>query len=156
MKVTKTSPFTGNTHTLEIPCSPEQYNKWIAGEGLIQNIMPEVPAELREFLMTGITPEEWDKFIGPGEEELDYDQEIELPSDSKVFKHEREDCDYENGCSICISDDPVEAVQTVIGSIVDLLRPDPWKENESDSETTTFDPYNSIRGEVADQMRMGM
>ena len=45
--------------------------------------MPDVPAELREFLMTGITPEEWDKYIGT--EELDYDQVVELPSDSLVF-----------------------------------------------------------------------
>ena len=86
VKVSKTSPFTGNTHTLEIPCTSEQLERWLAGEGVIQEIMPDVPAELREFLMTGITPEEWDKFIGPGEEDLDYDKEIELPSDSPVLK----------------------------------------------------------------------
>lgn len=84
IKVTKTSPFTGNTHTLEIPCTVEQLERWKSGEGLIQNIMPDVPSELREFLMTGITPEEWDKFIGDVDE-LDYDQEVQLPSDSKVF-----------------------------------------------------------------------
>lgn len=85
IKVTKTSPFTGNTHTLEIPCTVEQLERFARGEGLIQNIMPDVPSELREFLMTGITPEEWDKFLGPDIEDLDYDQEVQLPSDSNVF-----------------------------------------------------------------------
>lgn len=68
IRVTKTSPFSGDVHTLEIPCTTEQYTLWRAGTGMIQDIMPEVPAELREFLMTGITPEEWDKYIGPGDE----------------------------------------------------------------------------------------
>lgn len=97
IKVTKTSPFTGNTHTLEIPCTVEQLERWKSGEGLIQNIMPDVPSELREFLMTGITPEEWDKFSGQriadlfGDvDELDYDQEVELPSDSSVFRKDDE------------------------------------------------------------------
>lgn len=89
IKVTKTSPFTGNTHTLEIPCTVEQLERFARGEGLIQNIMPDVPSELREFLMTGITPEEWDKFIGDVDE-LDYDQEVELPSDSSVFRKDDE------------------------------------------------------------------
>ena len=88
IRVTKTSPFTGNTHTLEIPCSAEQLDAWRNGGANIQEIMPDVPAELREFLMTGITPEEWDKFIGT--EDLDYDQIIELPSDSKVFRSDDE------------------------------------------------------------------
>ena len=73
--VTKTSPFTGNAHTLEIPCSPEQYYAWIKGEGLIQQIMPDVPAELREFLITGVTPEEWDKYIGSEVDEIHEDDE---------------------------------------------------------------------------------
>mgnify|MGYP003544883365 FL=1 len=46
---------------------------------MIQEIMPDVPAELREFLMTGITPEEWDKFLGPETDMLDYDMEVEVP-----------------------------------------------------------------------------
>lgn len=85
IEVSKRSPFSGDLHTLEIPCTKQQLDDWRAGKGAIQNIMPDVPAEIREFLMTGITPEEWDKYIGPGEEEIDYDQEIELPSESKVF-----------------------------------------------------------------------
>ncbi len=60
MKVTKTSPFTGKETTLEIPGLTEQMlNDWKGGM-LIQRAMPGIRAEHREFLMTGITPEEWD------------------------------------------------------------------------------------------------
>ena len=38
----------------------EQLDAWQAG-GLIQNIMPDLSAGQREFLMTGITDEEWDE-----------------------------------------------------------------------------------------------
>ncbi len=68
MKVTKVSPLTGNTHTLEVPCTPEQLDMWRNGGGHIQNVMPNVPAPMREFLMTGITPDEWDQYIGDEEE----------------------------------------------------------------------------------------
>lgn len=69
IKVTKTSPFTGNTHTLEIDCTAEQLQDWLDGKGSIQNVMPETPAGQREFLMTGITTEEWNKYIGSGDDE---------------------------------------------------------------------------------------
>jgi|TARA_B100000424_G_scaffold47347_1_gene32922 hypothetical protein len=46
-------------HTREIPVTQEQIDAWKSGE-LIQNAMPNISADDREFLMTGITPEEWD------------------------------------------------------------------------------------------------
>ena len=60
MKITRTSPFSGEVNTLEVPCTEEQFNAWRNGTS-IQRAMPNVPAELREFLMTGITPEEWNE-----------------------------------------------------------------------------------------------
>jgi hypothetical protein len=33
--------------------------KWRDGRGLIQDCLPYLSADEREFLMTGITPEEW-------------------------------------------------------------------------------------------------
>lgn len=59
MLITKRSPLTGKTNTLEVPCTPEQIEAWDNGT-LIQEAMPNVPAPLREFLMSGITPDEWD------------------------------------------------------------------------------------------------
>ncbi len=64
MKITRTSPITGITHTLEVDCAPEQLAAWESGV-LIQDAMPDVPAPLREFLMTGISPEEWTEMFGP-------------------------------------------------------------------------------------------
>ena len=59
MKITKTSPFSGNTNVMEIDVTQEQIALWESGT-LIQNAMPNLSADEREFIMTGITPEEWD------------------------------------------------------------------------------------------------
>lgn len=58
MLITKTSMISGKTNTREIAVTEEQIARWKGGE-LIQNAMPNVNADDREFLMTGITPEEW-------------------------------------------------------------------------------------------------
>ena len=49
IKVTKASMLTGKKHTLEIPCDTTQLNEWLRGTKSIQEAMPNVPAELREF-----------------------------------------------------------------------------------------------------------
>ena len=59
MLITKTSPFSGNTNSMEIEVTQEQLSSWESGV-LIQNAMPNLSADEREFIMTGITPEEWD------------------------------------------------------------------------------------------------
>jgi len=55
------------TKELEMSCSPEELiagiDRWKAG-GYIQDIFPHLPAGEREFLMTGITPAEWDEIFG--------------------------------------------------------------------------------------------
>lgn len=58
MKITRISPFTGQRNTIEVNCTEKEYDSWLAGE-LIQNAMPNVSPEHREFILTGITPEEW-------------------------------------------------------------------------------------------------
>jgi hypothetical protein len=59
MKITRTDPFTGEAHTLDIGVSIEQLNLWKSGV-LIQDAMPNIEPEDREFIKTGITPESWD------------------------------------------------------------------------------------------------
>lgn len=59
MKITKTSSLTQKVHTMEVPCTQTQLDNFNAGMH-IQNAMPNVSAELREFVLSGITPEEWD------------------------------------------------------------------------------------------------
>ena len=68
MKITKVSLISGKEHTLEIPVTIEQLAKWQMG-GLIQNVMPHLPPHQREFLMTGITEEEWNELFKESEED---------------------------------------------------------------------------------------
>lgn len=63
MQITRKSMFTGAINTMDIPCTQEQLDRWAAGEK-IQNVMPEISPEHREFIMTGTTPEEWNAVFG--------------------------------------------------------------------------------------------
>jgi len=64
MKITRKSMFTGKVQTMDIDVTQEQLDAFFKGGALIQNAMPNVPPELREFIMTGVTPEEWDVVFG--------------------------------------------------------------------------------------------
>ena len=63
MKITKKSPYSGLTVSLEIDVTPEQIENWKSGM-LIQNAMPHLSADDREFIQTGLTPEEWEEIYG--------------------------------------------------------------------------------------------
>ena len=66
MIVTMESKMTGKVNYMDIPVATERLNAFFNEErkGLIQNIFPELNAAQREFLMTGMTPEEWDAVFG--------------------------------------------------------------------------------------------
>ena len=59
MQITRISMFTNKVHTMDINVTQEQIALWESGT-LIQNAMPNLSADEREFIKTGITPEEWD------------------------------------------------------------------------------------------------
>lgn len=65
MKITKKSMITGDTHTLDINVTEEQLRAWQGGM-LIQQAMPNLTPDEREFIMTGITPEEWNNTFTEG------------------------------------------------------------------------------------------
>lgn len=44
-----------------------RFNRWATMGFKIQDAFPFSSAETREFIMTGITPEAWEKAFGPGE-----------------------------------------------------------------------------------------
>jgi hypothetical protein len=67
MKITRTSSLTGITRTKEIDVTIAQILAWEEGE-LIQNAMPHLSADDREFVKTGITGEEWDQLFGGAED----------------------------------------------------------------------------------------
>ena len=74
MLITRKSPFTGQVTSLEVPVTTAQLAAWQAGEP-IQLAMTNVPAELREFIMTGITPQEWNSLFGDDPDDLDDDDD---------------------------------------------------------------------------------
>lgn len=61
MKVARRSPFSGKMHEMELDITVEQWERYRAGGGYIQDIFPNLSDDEREFIKTGITPEEWDK-----------------------------------------------------------------------------------------------
>ncbi len=67
MEITRTSMFSGIERTLDLPVTPEQVSAWEGGT-LIQTAMPELSADQREFVMTGVTAEEWAEEFGDSEE----------------------------------------------------------------------------------------
>lgn len=63
MLVTRTSPFTGKVHSMEIDVTEEQVLRYNQGE-LIQRAFPHLTPDEREFIKTGITPQEWEETFG--------------------------------------------------------------------------------------------
>ena len=62
MLIAKTSSLTSRTHEMEIDVSDKQLALWMEG-ALIQDVMPNLSPDEREFLMTGITPAEWNEMF---------------------------------------------------------------------------------------------
>lgn len=60
MLITRTSPFSGRNRSRDIPITAEQLEAWQNGT-LIQHAMPHLDADQREFILTGITDDEWDE-----------------------------------------------------------------------------------------------
>jgi len=58
MMVVRISQASGATNRMEIDVTPEQIHRWQNGE-LIQDAMPDLTLDEREFIMTGTTAEEW-------------------------------------------------------------------------------------------------
>ncbi len=64
MKITRISLFTNLTHTREIDITPVQLEAWETGTH-IQVAAPHLNPDDREFVMTGVTPEEWGEVMEP-------------------------------------------------------------------------------------------
>ena len=67
MEITKQCMLTGDTNTMDVPVTQDQLDDWTNGM-LIQEAMPNLTAEHREFIMTGTTPEVWTKNFSEVEE----------------------------------------------------------------------------------------
>jgi len=71
MQITKKSILTGEEHTMEIKITPEELKRVENRRELglkIQNIVPFLSPDEREFLMNGITKKESDFYFGKCED----------------------------------------------------------------------------------------
>jgi hypothetical protein len=48
---------------MELPITQSQLDAWVDGE-LIQNVMPHLSVDEREFIISGVTPAEWNSMFG--------------------------------------------------------------------------------------------
>jgi hypothetical protein len=62
MLIEKKSMFTGITRTLELDVTAEEFENWQSGM-LIQDAMPRLTLDEREYIITGVLPHEWDEFM---------------------------------------------------------------------------------------------
>jgi len=67
MKIVQVSPLTGKGNTMDIDVTMDQFVIWHRGTP-IQEAMPHLSPDEREFLMTGYTPEDWVAMFGTDED----------------------------------------------------------------------------------------
>jgi endo-1,4-beta-mannosidase len=73
LEVTKKSMLSGKAHSMELDITQEQLDRWESvDKQLVQVAFPNLSSSEREFLMTGITPTEWNEEFG--DEEDDHDE----------------------------------------------------------------------------------
>lgn len=63
MNVIKRSQYSGLMHSMELDITEEQLRQFESGQGLIQDIFPNLGPDEREFLKTGITSAEWEELF---------------------------------------------------------------------------------------------
>ena len=69
MLITRKSSYSGIERTLDLNVNQEQIDAWQNG-ALIQNVMPQLSPDEREFLITGITNSEWQEAFSNIDDEL--------------------------------------------------------------------------------------
>jgi len=70
IQVTRQSVLTRKINTMELPILQEHLDIYdTVGDILVQDAFPNLNAEQREFLLSGITPQEWKDTFGEDEDE---------------------------------------------------------------------------------------
>ena len=65
IQVTRQSVITKKINTMELPITQEHLDIYeTVGDMLIQDAFPNLNVEQREFLLSGITPQEWNDTFG--------------------------------------------------------------------------------------------
>jgi len=68
MLITRRSPLSGIENTMDLDIVPEQIELWHSGV-LIQDAMPHLTRAEREFIMTGLTENDWNLMMSDEEDE---------------------------------------------------------------------------------------
>ena len=68
MLISKVSAISNKMHTMDIDVTDEQLQDWREGAA-IQDAMPNLTPDEREFIKTGITPKEWEEMFGDAGDE---------------------------------------------------------------------------------------
>jgi hypothetical protein len=63
MYLQKVSPIDSKVYGMEIPITESQLEEFYRGNTPIQNFFPQLTPDQREFILSGITPEQWDKLF---------------------------------------------------------------------------------------------
>lgn len=64
MEVTRISQLSDKEHTLDLDVTQAQLDEYATGKKLLQDVFPDLPGPEREFIKSGITPEEWSEYFG--------------------------------------------------------------------------------------------
>jgi hypothetical protein len=67
MPIARRDPLTGKVNQMNLPVLIRQFDAWENGM-LIQHAFPQLSADEREFLMTGLMPDSWDAVTKPEDE----------------------------------------------------------------------------------------
>jgi hypothetical protein len=62
MLITRTSQYSGIERTMDLPVTNEQFNDYNKGM-LVTHAFPQLTKDQREFLITGMTADEWDELF---------------------------------------------------------------------------------------------
>ncbi len=68
MNITRTSQVSGITRSIDLNITQEQLDAWSNGM-LVQKAFPNLTPSEREFIITGITSEEWDELFADSDDD---------------------------------------------------------------------------------------
>lgn len=71
MNIIRISKLNGQVNSMKLDITPAQFARYEKGVELVQDIFPNLSNEEREFLISGITPDQWRETFGElNEDEL--------------------------------------------------------------------------------------
>lgn len=71
MIVMKFCFFTGKNEKAELPITEQQFERYLkSASPSVEQIFPQLDADQREFLISGIPPGRWDEFMNPEDDEV--------------------------------------------------------------------------------------